>query len=100
MLASGMEGFEHCDGGMLCMQRKDRFEGTRGLLSMELDAVLKMIINVIEIKYLQSKRKFARHCGQSLMKHSWLMASLVNKTQGRQGWSEMVEVFNGNERFK
>jgi hypothetical protein len=48
MLASGTEGLEHCDGGMLCMQRKDRFEGMRGLLSMKLEAVLKMIINVIE----------------------------------------------------
>jgi hypothetical protein len=47
MLASGMEGFEHCDGGMLCMQRKDRFEGTRGLLLKALEAVLKMMINVM-----------------------------------------------------
>jgi hypothetical protein len=42
-----MEGFEHCDGGMLCMKRKDRFEGTRGLLFKALEAVLKMMINVM-----------------------------------------------------
>jgi hypothetical protein len=47
MLASGMEGLEHCDEGMLCMQRKDRFEGTRGLLFKALEAVLKMMINVM-----------------------------------------------------
>jgi len=58
-----MEGFEHCDGGMLCMQRKDRFEGTRGLLFKALEAVPKMMVNVIERTYLQSKMKFARHCG-------------------------------------
>jgi hypothetical protein len=49
MLASGMEGFEHCDGGMLCMQRKDRFEGTRGLLFKALEAVPKMMINAMRI---------------------------------------------------
>jgi hypothetical protein len=48
MLASGMEGLEHCDEGMLCMQRKDRFEGTRELLFKALETVLKMMINVIE----------------------------------------------------
>jgi hypothetical protein len=43
-----MEGLEHCDEGMLCMQRKDRFEGTRELLFKALETVLKMMINVIE----------------------------------------------------